>query len=151
MYYGNTVYGTQGDIYTSANGASDALVSNILMSKAGSRCVGGSVNPTTLIGNVYYALGGGTTVIRISNVDYTSLAALRGATSYESPPFGAIGDPLLFAPSSAPATGTLPGANVSTLAYFDLQVGSPVIKEAVTYTALRFERPACLIFTACRA
>jgi hypothetical protein len=127
-FYGNTVYATQGDAYLTENGGTDSLYNNILISKAASKCISGT--PVALIGNVYFALGGGTTTV----ITYTSLAALRVA-GFETG-FGAFSDPLLNAPSGAPGAGTLPSANVSTLRYFDIPSNSPAVTAACAYATL---------------
>jgi hypothetical protein len=92
----------------------------------------------TLIGNVYFALGGGTTTVRDGASSYTSLAALHAAgfEKHGGIDYGVYGDPLLSNPSGAPTTGTLPGAPVSVLDYFDIGSSSPARNAGIDYALL---------------
>lgn len=131
--YGNTFYEPNGDAFRIRGDAGTIrLYNNVLVSKAGSACVSGT--PAALIGNIYFALGGGTVTV----AGYTSIAALRAAgfEAFSAVNYGVFGNPLLNAPASAPSSGTLPGAEVSTLNYFDLTASSPARGAAINYALL---------------
>ncbi len=128
--YNNTFYGVNGDAINVSGGAF-CFYNNIIVSKAGRKCVNGT--PTALRGNVYFALGGGTTTV----MSYTTLAALRAA-GFEAG-YGVFGDPLLSSPMSGVGIGAMPAADVSTITYFDLAgPASPAIDAGVDLRAAPF-------------
>lgn len=141
MYvYGNTVYAPNGDAFgithIGANSNYSRLYNNVLVSKAGSRSA--HIYNAQLLGNVYSAIGGGTTtVLKYSgSVSYTSIAALRAAgyETHSAVDYGAFADPLLNDPTGAPSAGTLPSAPVATLRYWDVAANSPAINAGIDYS-----------------
>lgn len=131
--YGNTIYAPRGDCYaTEASGSFGApsLYNNILVCKAGSNCVNAGGTVTALVGNCYFALGGGTISVKPSATTYTSLTSLQAANWEVSSGrnYGAFADPALSNPGGAPATPAVIGGSFPTITYFDITLSSPAAK-----------------------
>jgi hypothetical protein len=128
--YCNTFYASHGNVYDNTFGnlkGTDAIVNSILISAAGAFCINGTISTSELFGNLYYAIGGGGFQVRPNGTTYTSLAAMHAA-SYEvfsATNYGVNADPLLSSPTSGTSVGFLPGAEVTTMTYFDPAFTSP--------------------------
>lgn len=129
-WYGNTVYASNGHAADLLSG--DKVYNSILIAKAGFKSVNGS--PGALKGNLYYAIGGGT----ITVITHTSIGALRAAgfESHLGVNYGIFGNPLLTSPTLGVGVGTLPGAPVSTILYFDIPTNSPAVDAGILLSIL---------------
>lgn len=139
LFEHNTVYIDQSGAAGSppavnlGGGSGHLFYDNILQTVGSLPLCGGTAAQGSFAGNTYWPTGGTFNVF-----GHSTLAAWQGtgAETVNGILYGVNADPLLSSPTSGAGVGILPGAQVATVTYFDLQGGSPAIGSGVDLGAV---------------